>query len=122
MGMQTFRDLKVWQKAHQLVLEIYKITKSFPADEKFGLTIQLRRSAASIATNIVEGFKRRSDKEYSYFLNIADASLEETKYHIILAHDLHYISERDFNALEESCNEVGRMLCGLQKSINSGKA
>lgn len=86
--MKTFRDLKVWQTPHKLVLEIYKITKNFPKEEKFGLIPQIRRSASSIPTNIVEGFKRRSDKEYGYFLNIADSSVEESKYHLILAHDL----------------------------------
>lgn len=116
--MKTFRDLKVWHKAHQIVLKIYKITKNFPTEEKFGLTAQIRRSASSIPTNIVEGFKRRSKKEYAYFLNLADSSLEETKYQIILAFDLKYITETDFKQLEESCNEIGKMLYGLQNKLN----
>jgi four helix bundle protein len=91
--MKTFRELKVWQKAHQMVLKIYQTTKTFPGDEKYGLTSQVRRSAASVATNIVEGFKRRSDKDFARFLNTADASLEETKYHLILARDLRYMIE-----------------------------
>ena len=94
--IKTFRDLNVWQKAHNLVLNIYKITKSFPMEERYGLVDQLRRSAASIPTNIVEGFKRKSKKDYAHFINVADASLEETKYHIILAKDLGYIKEKDF--------------------------
>ena len=77
----TFRDIKVWEKAHKLVLEIYKITGKFPSHEKYGLTAQIRRSAASVPTNIAEGYKRKSDKDFLHFLNIADSSLEETKYH-----------------------------------------
>ncbi len=115
--ISTFRDLKVWQKAHRLVLEVYKITKSFPSDEKFGLSSQLRRAAASISTNIVEGQKRKSRKEFLHFLNLADSSLEETKYHLLLGFDLAYISHEKFELISENCDEVGRMLCGFQKSL-----
>jgi four helix bundle protein len=117
--MKTFRDLKVWQKSHELVLEIYKATKNFPREEKFGLISQIRRSASSVPTNIVEGFKRKSDKEFMHFLNLADSSLEETKYHLILSLDLTYISRDEFDKLEQRCNEVGRMLYGLQQSIKN---
>lgn len=117
--VKTFRDLKVWQKAHSLVLDIYKITKSFPREEQFGVVSQLRRSAASIPTNIIEGHKRKSRKEFLYFLNIADASLEETKYHIILSQDLQYLKEEDFIRLSARCDEVGKMLFGFQKNLNS---
>ena len=115
----TFRDLKVWQKSHDLTLRIYKITKHFPSEEKFCIISQLRRAASSIPTNIVEGFKRRSSKEYSYFLNIAESSLEETKYHLILSFDLKYLPDKDFKELESICNEIGRMLNGLQKKLNT---
>ncbi len=117
--MKTFRDLKVWNKAHELVLEIYKITKSFPNEEKFGLVAQLRRSASSIPANIVEGFKRRSKRDYAHFLNLADASLEETKYHIILSKDLGYINNGDIDRLNCICDEVGKMLYGLQNKLNT---
>lgn len=117
--MKTFRDLKVWEKSHGLVLEIYKVTKIFPRDEKFGLVSQLRRSASSVPTNIVEGFKRKSNRDFAHFLNLADASLEETKYHVILSRDLKYINERQFETLNSICDEVGRMLNGLQRKINS---
>ena len=117
----TFRDLKVWQKSHDLTLRIYKITKLFPNEEKFGIISQLRRAASSIPTNIVEGFKRRSSKEYSYFLNVAEGSLEETKYHLILSCDLKYLPVKDFDELESLCNEIGRMLNGLQKKLNFSK-
>lgn len=116
--MKTFRDLKVWEKSHKLVLEVYRITQQFPKDEKFGLITQIRRSASSIPTNIVEGFKRKSQKDFAHFLNIADASLEETKYHLILAHDLGYLMKDDHGKLDDLCSEVGRMLYGLQKKLN----
>ena len=119
--MKTFRDLIAWQKAHRMVLEIYRQTKSFPAEEKYGLISQIRRSASSVATNIVEGFKRRSDKEYSYFLNISEGSLEETKYHMILSRDLGYIRDNEFSAVEDLCDEVGRLLCGLRRKVVSNK-
>lgn len=115
--IKTFRDLLVWQKAHVLVLEIYKMTQKFPKEEKFGLVSQLRRSASSIPTNIVEGHRRRSRKEYLYFLNTADGSLEETKYHLILARDLGYVSDLEFEKVCEGYDEIGKMLSGLQKSL-----
>ena len=116
-SVRTFRDLIVWQKAHLLVLGIYKVTKSFPSEEKFGLASQLRRSAASIPTNIVEGYKRKSRKEFLHFLNVGETSLEETKYHLLLARDLGYVEESEFTHLSDLCDEVGRMLSGLQRSL-----
>ena len=116
--MKTFRDLRVWQKSHELTLEVYGITKSFPNDEKFGIVSQLRRSASSIPTNIVEGFKRRSRKDFSHFINIAESSLEETKYGLLLSCDLGYLNKAHLNRLNEKCDEVGRMLNGLHKKLN----
>ena len=115
----TFKNIKVWQKAHELVLEIYEITKEFPSSEKYGLTSQLRKSAASIATNIVEGYKRRSDKDFAHFLNMADTSLEETKYHLLLACDLTYLSKSDYEQLSMLADEVGKMLFGFQKKLQA---
>jgi len=115
--VRTFKDLVVWQKAHALTLDLYRFTRAFPQDEKFGIVSQLRRSASSIATNIVEGHKRNGRKDFLHFLNLADASLEETKYHLILSRDLAYLSESDFNQLNLKCEEVGRILCGFQKSL-----
>lgn len=117
--IKTFRDLKVWQKAHNLVLNIYKITNDFPKEEKYGLVMQLRRSAGSIPTNIVEGFKRKSKADYAHFINMADSSLEETKYHIILAKDLGYIKEKDFNNLNNMSDEIGKMLYGFHKKLTT---
>ena len=117
--IKTFRDLNVWQKAHNLAIEIYKITKHFPEEEKYGLMAQLRRSSVSVPANIVEGFKRISKKDYAHFINVADGSLEETKYHILLAKDLGYIKEDDFNKLNDICDEIGRMLCGFHKKLTT---
>jgi len=115
----TFKNIKVWQKAHELVLAIYKTTKLFPSSERYGLTAQLRRSAASVATNVVEGYKRRSDKDFAHFLNVADASLEETKYHLLLACDLKYLNSNNYGQLSVLADEVGRMLFGFQKKLRA---
>lgn len=115
--VKTFRDLIVWQKAHQLTLEIYEITKTFPTEERFGLALQIRRSSSSVPTNIAEGHKKKSRKEYLHFLNTADCSLEETKYQLILSKDLKYLKENDFDRIFDLGEEVGRMLFFLQKSL-----
>ena len=117
--MKSFHDLKVWEKAHLLVLTIYKVTQRFPNDEKFSLISQVRRSAISIPANIVEGFKRKSDKDFSHFLNIAEGSSEETKYYLILSKDLRYIASENYEVLIRQSEEVGRMLQGLIKKLNS---
>lgn len=113
----TFKKIKAWEKAHKMVLEIYKTTANFPKEEKYGLTIQIRRSAASVATNIVEGYKRKTNKDFSHFLNISNSSLEETKYHILLALDLKYISKQQYEKISFLADEVGRMLFGFQKTL-----
>jgi|SRR3989344_8170188 len=117
--IRTFKDLKVWAKAHQLVLEVYLITKKFPAEEKFGLTSQIRRAAVSVACNIVEGFRRKSIKDSLNFYNIADGSLEELKYQSILSHDLGLINEAEFNKTFRLAEEVSKMLFFWIKSLKS---
>ena len=116
-GIKTFKDLVVWQKAHELTLGIYKVTHGFPSEEKFGLISQLRRSTSSIPANIVEGYKKNSRKEFLHFLNTAETSLEETKYHLLLSKDLGYLSEELYNSLMIISNDIGRMLTNLQKSL-----
>ncbi len=116
--IKTFRDLNVWKTSHQLTLLIYQVTSNFPKEETYGLTSQLRRSAVSVPSNIAEGFKRKSRKDFAHFVNIAESSLEETKYQILLAKDLTYISEENSNKLTYLCDEAGRMLCGLYKKLN----
>lgn len=116
-----FEKLTVWQKAHELAVKIYKITKKFPQEEKFRLVDQLCRSASSVPTNIVEGNARRHKKEYLQFLNTAFSSLEETKYHLLLAKDLEYLSALQYNELISLANDVGRLISGLTRSLKSSK-
>jgi len=117
--MESFVQLEVWQKAHRLVLKIYKLTAAFPNAERFRLTDQLCRSASSIPANIAEGKGCNSRKEYVQFLYIARGSLEETKYYLLLAKDLHYMNGTEYENLKERCDQVGKMFNGL---INSLKA
>jgi four helix bundle protein len=111
---RRFQDLKVWQKSHHFVLEIYKLTRSFPDYELFSLTSQLRRAAVSIAANIAEGFKRRGKADKLRFFNISQGSLEETRYYLILAKDPGYAETED---LQKEADEVGRLLDGYMKAI-----
>lgn len=108
--IKTFHDLHVWKKAHELVLLIYKITATFPKHELYGLISQMRRAAVSVASNIVEGFRRRTVSEGSRFYNISDASLEELKYQLLLSLDLHYIDQETYTAAIRLSEEVGGML------------
>ena len=110
-----FEDLEVWKKAHQLVLNVYQLTKEFPPEEKFGLVSQMRRAAVSIPANIAEGFKKRTLKDKTSFYNIAQGSLEELRYYKILSKDLEYL--QDNQKLINQVEEIGKMLYGLVKSI-----
>lgn len=116
--IRTYEDLKVWKKAHALVLLVYKFTKSFPVEERYGLVSQIRRAAVSIPANIVEGHKRKSTKEYAHFVNIAGASLAEVKYFILLSRDLSYLSENDYGLAFEHSEEIGKMLHGLYLALS----
>lgn len=118
MLISNFKDLFVWQKAHTLVLEIYQKTKQFPNEETYGLSAQIRRSAVSVCANIAEGHKKKT-LDYARFLQIAQASLEETCYHILLSKDLGYIDQEEYGALTCKADEVGRMLTGLRRKIRS---
>jgi four helix bundle protein len=110
-------NLEVWKIAHQLTLEVYKTTQGFPKNEEFGLTSQVRRSASSIPTNIIEGQARQHKKEFVQFLYIAKGSLEETNYHLFLAKDLGYITELEYFNLAELCSRIKMMLYKLIKSL-----
>ena len=110
MSTQSFEDLLVWQKAHQYVLSIYRITKGFPKEEMFGLVNQMRRASASITANIAEGFVRIGQKDKLHFYNISQGSLEETRNFVILSRDLEYITEEDKTILLVSASEVSKML------------
>lgn len=111
---KSFEDLIVWQKAHELVIGVYKITKMFPSEEKFGLVSQIRRSSVSVPANIAEGFVKKGIKDKSNFYNIAQGSLEELKYFLILAKDLEYAEDKN---LILKADEVGRLLNGLISSL-----
>jgi len=119
--VECYQDLKVWQKAHQFVLEIYKITKKFPVNEQFGLSIQFRRSAVSVPANISEGSKRQYTKELIQFLHVAKGSLGECEYYLTLSKDLGYIGTQDFEELLSKSMEIGRMLTGLIQSLRRKK-
>ena len=114
---KSFKDLIIWAKSHQLTLEIYRLTKNFPSDEKYGLISQIRRAAYSIPSNIVEGHSRKSKKEFLQFLNIAKGSLEELKYFIILSADLKYITKDQQHNLDELAEEVSKILYVFTKSL-----
>jgi four helix bundle protein len=104
-----------------MTLQTYRLTAGFPKEEMYGLTSQLRRSAASIGANIAEGCGRRSDGEMCRFLQIARGSASEIEYHILLARDLHFLAEKDFETLTRQADELQRMLTGLMQSVRSSK-
>jgi four helix bundle protein len=112
-----WKDLIVWQKSHRLVLEIYKLSANFPEKERYGLLSQIRRSAISVAANIVEGKSRKTDKEFLSFLYNSRGSLEETRYHLLLSRDLDFINPEEYEMLEKMSSEVSFLLNSLIKSI-----
>jgi len=114
--VKTFRDIIAWQKAHKLTLAVYKISEDFPRKEEFCLTNQIRRCAISIPSNIAEGFKRRTKNDSCHFYNIAEGSLEELKYQLLLSRDLGYISEDKYAKILELAEETGRLICGWIKN------
>ncbi|MCG8449657.1 MAG: four helix bundle protein [Pirellulales bacterium] len=115
--MKDFRDLQVWQKAHLVTLDIYQSTQSFPSDERYGLTSQLRRSSASVAANIAEGCGRGSDSDFRRFLQMAMGSASEAEYHLLLAKDLHLIADEPYQTLTKQIQEIKRMLASLIKKL-----
>jgi four helix bundle protein len=115
--MEDFKDLVVWRKAHHLTLAVYQRTRSFPKEEMYGLTSQVRRAFASIGANIAEGCGRRSDGEMKRFLQIARGSASELEYHLLLAKDLQFLGRDEFKDLEEKILEVQRMLASLVQRL-----
>jgi four helix bundle protein len=115
VAIERFEQLEVWQAAHRLVLEVYRITRNMPSDQRFGLVLQMQRAAVSIPANIAEGFKRRTRPDKIHFYNIAQGSLEELRYYFILCRDLGYRLEYD--SMARQAEQVGRMLTGLIKSL-----
>lgn len=116
--VRTFQDLIVWQKAPALTLNVYEATKTFPLDERYGITSQIRRAAYSVPSNIVEGHSRKGKKEFQQFLSIAAGSLSELRYFLILSKDLGYLKPDAFEKLWDHAEEVGRILYSFTRSLN----
>ncbi|MFZ5517564.1 MAG: four helix bundle protein [Candidatus Zhuqueibacterota bacterium] len=117
--MKDFRKLNVWQKSHELTLQIYKNTRAFPKEEIYGLTSQIRRSSISIPSNIAEGCGRNSDLDFARFLQIAMGSASELEYQTLLAYDLHYLDENTYIKLLNEIEEVKKMLAGLIQKLKA---
>ncbi|MBZ0308073.1 MAG: four helix bundle protein [Anaerolineae bacterium] len=117
--MQDFKKLVVWQKAHQLTLNVYKLTRGYPSEEKFGLISQMQRSSSSIPTNIAEGCGRETNAELNRFLYVALGSASELHYQIILSHDLGYVEQSHFLVLEQEIIQVKKMLSALIKKLKT---
>jgi four helix bundle protein len=115
--MRDFRELKVWVKAHGLTLRLYKLTRSFPKDERYGLTAQIRRAAVSIGANIAEGCGRRTHGDFATFLQVAVGSGSELQYHLLLASDLEYVPRQEYEQLDQSTAEVKRMLTSFIRKL-----
>jgi four helix bundle protein len=114
--IQTFQDLIAWQESHKFVLSVYKITKEYPSDERFGLVNQSRRAAVSVSSNIAEGFGRFSGKDKHHFYTMAKTSLAELQNQLIVARDLNYIREESFASMNSQANRVGGLIKGLMRS------
>ena len=111
--MQNDKDLKVWEKCHQFALEIYRVTEGFPRQEMYGLTNQLRRAASSIAANIADGCGRKTKPDFANFLNMSLGSSNEAEYFVLLARDLKYITDTDYEIFSKLVNEIKAMLIAL---------
>jgi four helix bundle protein len=117
--VRDYRELKVWEKAHGVALDVYRHTAGFPAQELYGLTSQLRRAAISVGANIAEGCGRGSETELARFLTIAAGSASESEYLLLVAHDLDYLSDDAYSRLASELDEVKRMLGALIRTIKA---
>ena len=117
MKVKSFEDLTVWQEAHKLTLEVYKLTAKFPGSEKYGIVSQLRRCSSSVAANIAEGFGRATTRELLRCLQIARGEIEETRYFVLLSKDLGYVSAQDWERTGNQCESVGRLINALGSSL-----
>ena len=114
---QSFKDIYAWQRAHAFVLFAYKVTKDFPQFERFGLCSQFQRAAVSIPANIAEGYRKDGMADKLRFLNIAQGSLEECRYYILLSYDLNYINLETYNDMNTSLEETSKLLNAYYKGI-----
>jgi four helix bundle protein len=117
--MKDFRDLRVWERAHRLTLDIYAITAAFPRHELYGLTIQTRRCAVSIGADIAEGCGKRGNNEFQRYLQIASGSASELDYHLLLARDLGFLPDPDYRQTIKELSELRRMLTSLLQKIDT---
>lgn len=117
--MQNYKELKVWEKAHHFTLRVYEVSKSFPKDELYSLTNQLRRAASSIPANIAEGWGKNTQSEFAHFLNISLGSANEAEYFLILSKDLTYLNFENFMQLSEAINEIKAMLITLISKVRT---
>ena len=120
--MRPHHSLDAWKKSVDFVVEVYKMTDIFPKEEKFGLTSQIRRASVSISANIAEGAARKSDKEFLQFLSIAQGSASEVETEILIANRLGFIEKRDYETLDSSLNDIGRMITGLSNHLKRKQA
>jgi four helix bundle protein len=116
--MRPHERLDVWRKSIDFVVDLYKVTESFPKDERFGLTSQLRRAAVSIPANIAEGAGRKSGKEFGYFLSNSQGSASEVETELLISHRLGYLSDADYLPLVSTLDGIGRMLTGLSQHVH----
>jgi len=119
--MKDFRELKVWEKGHRMTLAVYRATATFPRDELYGLTSQIRRSCASVPANIAEGCGRGSDADLARFLKVAAGSASELEYHILLANDLGLLEARQYEHLTAAVTEVKRMLASFIQKLKADR-
>lgn len=119
--MKNFRELKVWEKSHQLTLAVYKATTTFPREEQYGLTSQLRRACASVPANIAEGCGRGSEADFARFLQIAMSSASELEYHLLLARDLNLLRQVEYESLDREVTDVKRMLTSFIQKLNADR-
>ena len=117
--MQSFRNLRVWEKSHRLTLDVYSLSKAFPRDEMYGLSSQMRRASASIGRNIAESCCRKGDTEMARFLQISMGSASELEYQLLLAHDLNYLPNPGYDRLVAQVVEVKRMLSSLMQRVKA---
>jgi four helix bundle protein len=120
--MRNYKDLRVWEETHRLTLDVYKATQSFPKDERFGLTSQMRRASASIPANLAEGCGRRSDGEMARYVQIAMGSGAELSYHLLLARDLGFVRSEDYAELDANLERLMKMLSALSAKVRNSFA
>jgi len=121
VALRNYKKVIAWQRAHELALQVYKTTRAFPTEEKFGLTSQLRRAAFSVPANIAEGSGRETDKDYLRFLHIAWGSLKEAEYFLLLARDLEYLTDKRHEELTKAADQTFAPLHGLIKTLGKQK-